>query len=102
MLSFKAGKLAAHFSQWQSVSGCKIEFDAIPSLNKVMVHAVLSETQTESVDTTSQEARPSCLPLVGDLLSDQGISKEASELILKSWKTETQKQHRTHLKRWKV
>ena len=59
MLSFTAGKLAAHFSQWQSltsdpeiletVSGCKIEFDTIPSLNKVMVHAVLSETQTESV-----------------------------------------------------
>ena len=45
MLSFKAGKLAAHFSQWQSVSGCKIEFDTIPSLNKVMVHAVLSETK---------------------------------------------------------
>ena len=61
MVSFKAGKLAAHFSQWQSltsdpeiletVSGCKIEFDTMPSLNKVMVHAVLSETQTESVDT---------------------------------------------------
>ena len=61
MLSFKAGRLAAHFSQWQSltsdpeiletVSGCKIEFDTIPRLNKVMVHAVLSETQTESVDT---------------------------------------------------
>ena len=61
MLSFKADNLAAHFSQWQSltsdpeiletVSGCKIEFDTIPSLNKAMVHAVLSETQTESVDT---------------------------------------------------
>ena len=61
MLSLKAGNLAAHFSQWQSltsdpeiletVSGCKIEFDTIPGLNKVMVHAVLSETQTESVDT---------------------------------------------------
>ena len=61
MLSFKAGKLASHFSEWQSltsdpeiletVSGCKIEFDTIPSLNKVMVHAVLSETQTESVGT---------------------------------------------------
>lgn len=42
------------------------------------------------------------MPLVGDLLSHQGISKEASELILKSWKTEPQKQHRTHLERWKV
>ena len=61
MLSFRAGKLAAHFSEWQSltsdsevletVSGCKIEFDTIPRLNKVMVHAVLSETETESVDT---------------------------------------------------
>lgn len=61
MLSFKAGKLAAHFLQWQSltsdpeiletVSGCKIEFDTIKRLNKVMVHAVLFETQTESVDT---------------------------------------------------
>ena len=55
MLSFKAGKLAAHFSQWHSltsdpqiletVSGCKIEFDTTPSLNKVMVHTVLSETK---------------------------------------------------------
>ena len=61
MLSFKAGNLAAHFSKWQfltsdpeileTVSSCKIEFDTIPSLNKAMVHAVLSETQTESVDT---------------------------------------------------
>ena len=59
MLSFTAGKLAAHFSQWQSLTsdseiletvlGCKIKFDTIPSLNKVMVHAVLSETQTESL-----------------------------------------------------
>ena len=41
-------------------------------------------------------------PLVGDLLSDQGISKEASELILKSWRTGTQKQYRTYLERWKL
>ena len=61
MLSFKAGNLATHFSQWQfltsepeileTVSSCKIEFETIPSLNKAMVHAVLSESQTESVDT---------------------------------------------------
>ena len=83
MLSFKAGKLAAHFSQWQSltsdpeiletVSGCKIEFDTIPSLNKVMVHAVLSETQTESVDTE-----------VSNLLRKQAIEAcdhEAGEYI---------------------
>ena len=83
MLSFKAGKLAAHFSQWQSltsdseiletVSGCKIEFDTIPSLNKVMVHAVLSETQTESVDTE-----------VSNLLRKQAIDAcdhEAGEYI---------------------
>ena len=83
MLSFKAGKLATHFSQWQSltsdpeiletVSGCKIEFDTIPSLNKVMVHAVLSETQTESVDTE-----------VSNLLRKQAIEAcdhEAGEYI---------------------
>ena len=83
MLSFKAGKLAAHFSQWQSLtsdpeiletgSGCKIEFDTIPSLNKVMVHAVLSETQTESVDTE-----------VSNLLRKQAIEAcdhEAGEYI---------------------
>ena len=83
MLSFKAGKLAAHFSQWQSltsdpeiletVSGCKIEFDTIPSFNKVMVHAVLSETQTKSVDTE-----------VSNLLRKQAIEAcdhEAGEYI---------------------
>ena len=83
MLFFKAGKLAAHFSQWQSltsdpeiletVSGCKIEFHTIPSLNKVMVHAVLSETQTESVDTE-----------VSNLLRKQAIQAcdhEAGEYI---------------------
>ena len=70
MLSFKAGKLAAHFSQWQSVSGCKIEFDTIPSLNKVMVHAVLSETQTESVDTEAS-----------NLLRKQACDYEAGEYI---------------------
>ncbi|XP_068734454.1 uncharacterized protein [Montipora capricornis] len=60
-------------------------------------------TSTASGNTsTSHEARTSCLPLVGDLLSDQGISKEASELILKSWRTGTQKQYRTYLERWKV
>ena len=81
--SFKAGNLAAHFSQWQSltsdpeiletVSGCKIEFDTIPSLNKAMVHAVLSETQTESVDTE-----------VSNLLRKQAIEvcdHEAGEYI---------------------
>ena len=83
MLSFKAGQLATHFSQWQSltsdpeiletVSGCKIEFHSIPSLNKVMVHAVLSETQTESVDTE-----------VSNLLRKQAIEAcdhEAGEYI---------------------
>ena len=83
ILSFKAGNLAAHFSQWQSltsdpeiletVSGCKIEFDTIPSLNKAMVHAVLSETQTESVDTE-----------VSNLLRKQAIEAcdhEAGEYI---------------------
>ena len=83
MLSFKAGKLAAHFSLLQSLTsdpeiletvlGCKIEFDTIPSLNKVMVHAVLSETQTESVDTE-----------VSNLLRKQAIEAcdhEAGEYI---------------------
>ena len=83
ILSFKAGNLAAHFSQWQSltsdpeiletVSGCKIEFDTIPSLNKAMVHAVLLETQTESVDTE-----------VSNLLRKQAIEAcdhEAGEYI---------------------
>ncbi|KAK2561652.1 hypothetical protein P5673_015004 [Acropora cervicornis] len=60
-------------------------------------------TSTASGNTsTSQEARTSCLPLVRDLLSDQGISKEASKLILKSWRTGTQKQCRTYLERWKL
>nr|XP_058956687.1 uncharacterized protein LOC131783926 [Pocillopora verrucosa] len=60
-------------------------------------------TSTASGNTsTSQEARTSCLPLVGDLLSDQGISKEASELLFKSWRTGTQKQYRTYLERWKL
>ena len=35
-------------------------------------------------------------------MSDQGISKEASEFILKSWRTGTQKQYRTYLERWKL
>ena len=35
-------------------------------------------------------------------MSDQGISKEASELLLKSWRTGTQKQYRTYLERWKL
>ena len=83
MLSFTAGNLAAHFSQWQSLTsdpeiletvwGYKIEFDTIPSLNKAMVHAVLSETQTESVDTE-----------VSNLLCKQAIEAcdlEAGEYI---------------------
>ena len=83
MLSFTAGNLAAHFSQWQSLTsdpeiletvwGCKIEFDTIPSLNKATVHAVLSETQTESVDTE-----------VSNLLCKQAIEAcdlEAGEYI---------------------
>lgn len=84
MLSFKAGDLAAHFSQWQSftsdakiletVSGCKIEFDTIPSLNKVMVHAGLSETQTESVDAEVsnllyKQAIEACVHETGEYIS---------------------------------
>ena len=34
--------------------------------------------------------------------SPQGISKEASELLFKSWRTGTQKQYRTYLERWKL
>ena len=35
-------------------------------------------------------------------MSDQGISREASELILKSCRTGTQKQHRTYLENYSV
>ena len=58
--------------------------------------------QPQEIHPLSQEARTSCFPLVGDQLSNQGISKEGSELILKSWRTGTQKQYRTYLERWRV
>ena len=57
----------------KTVSGYKIQFHTIQSLNKVMVHAVLSETQTESVDTE-----------VSNLLRKQAIEAcdhEAGEYI---------------------
>ena len=100
MLSFKAGNLAAHFSQWQSltsdpeiletVSGCKIEFDTIPSLNKAMVHAMLSETQTESVDTEvsnllRKQAIEACNHEAGEYISPifNRLKKDGSHRMIK-------------------
>ena len=62
------------------------------------------KTRTLFLPAQPQEIHPlhKKLELVGDLLSDQGISKEASELLFKSWRTGTQKQYRTYLERWKL
>jgi len=42
------------------------------------------------------------MPLVRGLLTDQGLSETASDVILQAWKSGTQKQYKSYLQRWEL
>ena len=56
-----------------------------------------STTATSSV---TQEFNPGAMPLVRTRLTQQGISEEASTIILQGWRSGTQKQYQSYLTRW--
>ena len=62
-------------------------------------HTVPSQQSRDSAPSLSQ-AGTHPLPLVGRLLACQGLSKEGSEIIGKSWRSGTAKQYRTYLQKW--
>ena len=62
-------------------------------------HTVPSQQSRDSTPSLPQ-AGTNPLPLVGRLLACQGLSKEASEIIGKSWRSGTAKQYRTYLQKW--
>ena len=66
---------------------------------EIQEHTVPSQLFRDSAPSLSQ-AGTHPLPLVGRLLACQGLSKEASEIIGKSWRSGTAKQYRTYLQKW--
>ena len=62
-------------------------------------HTVPSQQSRDSAPSLSQ-AGTHPLPLVRRLLACQGLSKEGSEIIGKSWRSGTAKQYRTYLQKW--
>ena len=62
-------------------------------------HTVPSQQSRDSAPSLSQ-AGTHPLPPVGRLLACQGLSKGASEIIGKSWRSGTARQYRTYLQKW--
>ena len=62
-------------------------------------HTVPSQQSRDSAPSLSQ-AGTHPLPLVRRLLACQGLSKEGSEIIGKSWRSGTAKQYWTYLQKW--
>lgn len=61
-------------------------------------YAVPSQ-QLRDITSSLPTAGTNYLPLVERLLTCQGLSKEASEIISKSWRSGTAKQYRLHLQK---
>ena len=66
---------------------------------EIQEHTVPSQQSRDDAPSLSQ-AGTHPLPLVGRLLACQGLSKEASEIIGRSWRSGTAKQYRTYLQKW--
>ena len=73
--------------------------DRSPNLATSMVQSTNAPTQPET-PPTPQSARPSRLACVREGLESQGISKGATEIILKSWTLGTQKQYKKPWQEW--
>ncbi len=61
-----------------------------------------STKSTKSGSSTLSEANPSTMPGIGGFLKDRGLSQQAAELVLQSWREGTRKQYNPYIKRWQL
>ena len=57
---------------------------------------------TKSTKSGLSEANPSTMPGIGGFLKDRGLSQQAAELVLQSWREGTRKQYNPYIKRWQL
>ncbi|CAB4031951.1 Transposon Ty3-G Gag-Pol poly [Paramuricea clavata] len=95
-------QLAAHIPGIENITADRESriltlWHALLAYPKVVAFASSSDANPPS----TQQARPVALPFIGALLSERGISSQASVIIQHSWRTGTKKQYATHLNRWR-
>ena len=57
---------------------------------------------TKSGSPTLSQASPIAMPGIGGFIKDRGLSQQAAELVLKSWRKSTRKQYNPYIKRWQL
>ena len=61
-----------------------------------------STESTKSGSPTLSQVNPSTMAGIGGCLKDRGLSQQAAELVLQSWREGTRKQYNPYIKRWQL
>ena len=61
---------------------------------------IVSSKQAQSTTSHGGQTEANCLQVIGESLTKQGISAEATKIILKSWRKGTSKQYQSYYKKW--
>ena len=60
----------------------------------------VSSKQAQSTTSHGGQTETNCMQVIGESLTKQGISAEATKIILKSWRKGTSKQYQSYYKKW--
>ena len=60
----------------------------------------VSSKQAQSTTSHGGQTETNCMQVIGESLTKQGISAEATKIILKSWGKGTSKQYQSYYKKW--
>ena len=61
---------------------------------------IVSSKQAQSTTSHGGQTETNCMQVIGESLTKQGISAEATKIILKSWRKGTSKQYQSYYKKW--
>ena len=61
---------------------------------------IVSSKQAQSTTSHGGQTETNCLQVFGESLTKQGISAEATKIILKSWRKDASKQYLSYYKKW--
>lgn len=74
--------------------------DRLPKTASKGENSYSESSQRGPSSPTLDQATPDCMQIVRTAIQEQGISGQATEIILKSWRLGTTKQYRTYIREW--
>ena len=61
---------------------------------------IVYSKEAQSATSHGGQTEANCMQVIGESLTKQGISAEATKIILKSWRKGTSKQYQSYYKKW--